>query len=1028
MSRYLNILFVCAVSLIVLDFQGQGKGVELAITQGHSDNIEHIAVSENEKYFASISADHELIIWDYQTGYQISQSFISASIISIGFSKNSEEELIIDLKNQKQWRLNTIDMDFKQDSISSFVLSNNVDNGARLKVELDEAKITLLDQNGDKVKSRTSDYFDQPFSSCLVSKSGIIFASCTDGIIYVFDENLKLTKQLKGHNSDVNCLSFSENEKYLFSGSSDRSIIKWNIESLQLEYRYAGQNFALYGISLNEDETKISFGDEVGYVKTIDLLSPSLEIQSKRLSNYPLTQTRSINDEKVVVSGKDNSIYILDKNVNIVSKTKGEKGLFSANHTLFTKGLGLYKESFVDYKSLVLAPSKNTLVTYSEFYNPLKPTHIKIHNIENPKKVRSSPKLFIKNINEATDIFFVNDSVIINAYPKSDGNHILKFWKFNANKLGKIYTKEVLINDQLIQVEKLNDSSLVGISNSHLIKYNLEGEVINKLELTEPQKIRNLNGSMMLVSFIDNSFCLIDFAAGVPLVSDKYEGHTNFITGAVWSEKSQMIYTSSTDGTIRFWKLIVSSPLLTLVPLGENKSIVINSNNYYMTSSNRLSSFGFKKGELFFLPEQFDLKYNRPDKVLSNAPFVDSSLISAYKRAYQKRLRKLNFSGEMLSEDFHIPNIEIININDLKNSQNSDSVTLDLAMIDTKFNLKSVNIWINGVCLFGEKGYSLKNINAPELNKKFTLNLAEGTNNIQVSVVNEAGAESYRKSKIINVESTDRVVNNLYVLAFGTSQYVQSEYNLKFADKDALDFAAIMSKNKYHDQVFTKTILNENFTLESILDARKFLASAGVNDQVMVFVAGHGVLDDNLDYYLATYDMDFQNPADRGLPYSDLEDILDGIKPLKKSLFLDACHSGEIDKEEVELAENSNTETGDIQFRSIGSKVITKDGVPSTELTSNLFLDLRKGTGATVISSAGGLEFAMESNKWKNGLFTYTFIKGITSKKADLNKDGEILLSEIQKYVQAEVLNLSNGLQKPTSRIENVTLDYPIWK
>jgi hypothetical protein len=155
---------------------------------------------------------------------------------------------------------------------------------------------------------------------------------------------------------------------------------------------------------------------------------------------------------------------------------------------------------------------------------------------------------------------------------------------------------------------------------------------------------------------------------------------------------------------------------------------------------------------------------------------------------------------------------------------------------------------------------------------------------------------------------------------------------------------------------------------------------------------------------------------------------LDGIKPLKKSLFLDACHSGEIDKEEVELAENSNTETGDIQFRSIGSKVITKDGVPSTELTSNLFLDLRKGTGATVISSAGGLEFAMESNKWKNGLFTYTFIKGITSEKADLNKDGEILLSEIQKYVQAEVLNLSNGLQKPTSRIENVTLDYPIWK
>jgi hypothetical protein len=149
----------------------------------------------------------------------------------------------------------------------------------------------------------------------------------------------------------------------------------------------------------------------------------------------------------------------------------------------------------------------------------------------------------------------------------------------------------------------------------------------------------------------------------------------------------------------------------------------------------------------------------------------------------------------------------------------------------------------------------------------------------------------------------------------------------------------------------------------------------------MIFIAGHGVLDANLDYYFATYDMDFQQPQERGLAYEDLESLLDGIKPLKKTLMIDACHSGEIDKDEVELAEADNGEEGDVQFRAVGNTATPKLGVQNTsELTKSLFTDLRKGTGATVISSAGGMEFAMEGDDWNNGLFTYCLIKGIQSK------------------------------------------------
>ena len=69
----------------------------------------------------------------------------------------------------------------------------------------------------------------------------------------------------------------------------------------------------------------------------------------------------------------------------------------------------------------------------------------------------------------------------------------------------------------------------------------------------------------------------------------------------------------------------------------------------------------------------------------------------------------------------------------------------------------------------------------------------------------------------------------------------------------------------------------------------------------------------------------------------------------------------------------------------------------------------------------------MESGEWKNGLFTYSLINGIKSKEADLNKDGKIMLSELQKYVQSQVVKLSGGKQQPTSRIENISMDFRVW-
>ena len=184
------------------------------------------------------------------------------------------------------------------------------------------------------------------------------------------------------------------------------------------------------------------------------------------------------------------------------------------------------------------------------------------------------------------------------------------------------------------------------------------------------------------------------------------------------------------------------------------------------------------------------------------------------------------------------------------------------------------------------------------------------------------------------------------------------------------------------------------------------------------------------DYNDCTHDINFNDPAMNGIAYGELEQLFDGIKAIRKLLIMDTCHSGELFKDEVEEIEKIDSEEEDIVFRSTNATTVLRErqGLKATnEAVKEMFNDLNRGTGTTVISSAGGVEFAMESESWKNGLFTFSFLEGVQSMSADLNRDGKIYLSELQDFVNTEVEIISKGKQKPTARAENISLDYQIW-
>ena len=340
---------------------------------------------------------------------------------------------------------------------------------------------------------------------------------------------------------------------------------------------------------------------------------------------------------------------------------------------------------------------------------------------------------------------------------------------------------------------------------------------------------------------------------------------------------------------------------------------------------------------------------------------------------------------------------------------------------------------VNEVPVHGPEGIPISQSLVKQISYKIPVTLSQGRNKIQVSVINEKGSESPRE--MLNIVQTSPTVKpNLYVLAIGVSDYLDNDFDLKYAAKDANDLITLLKTPKtpaFYGQVKTMSIANQDATRENIIKAKEFLMQVSVDDEVILFVAGHGLLDDKLNWYFATHDIDFSNPAIRGVKYEELEGLITGIPARKKLMMMDACHSGEVDKAESSLvAATVANSSPNVKSRGFKSKMVVQNPVglkTSFEMMQQLFADLSNGSGAMVISSAGGAEFAFESPQWNNGVFTYSVLEGLKTGNADKNKDKTITVSELRDYVIAKVQNLTQGKQTPTSRKENLEFDFRVW-
>ena len=506
------------------------------------------------------------------------------------------------------------------------------------------------------------------------------------------------------------------------------------------------------------------------------------------------------------------------------------------------------------------------------------------------------------------------------------------------------------------------------------------------------------------------------------------KNHNAAVIDVKVSPDSKFIYTADKQGDVVVWDTNTLSPIVNLHRLGKDDYIYITPDNYYTGSKGLFDKVHFINGSKIISFEQYDLSYNRPDIILQRLG-GDKQMIKMLHKAWQKRVRRMGINPDSLSIERHAPTTIITNERAIPQITKNEFVNLMIKAKDTKYRLSRIMISVNGVPIDSRWGKDVSTLQKKEIEIDKRIELVSERNYIEVSCVNEKGVESYKT--YMNVWCEKKVEKpTLYLALIGISEYKDPEYRLGYAAKDANDFELLIKKcckDKFKS-IEVKTITNENATLENIVSLHDFYSKAGIDDVAAIFYAGHGVLDSDLNYYLAMHDIDFGNPTERGLKYEDFENILDGIRPLAKYCFIDACHSGRIDKEEFIVDNSKKIAKGSLVFRGgQGYKTLSAESININRMIQSLFTDFSRGNGATILSSSNGVEVAIETADKSNGLFTWALKQVLTSRSADTNKDGSISMSELAESVSRYVVDLSSGTQTPGMRLENKYINFSLF-
>ena len=480
----------------------------------------------------------------------------------------------------------------------------------------------------------------------------------------------------------------------------------------------------------------------------------------------------------------------------------------------------------------------------------------------------------------------------------------------------------------------------------------------------------------------------------------------------------QRLYAQTSDAAVHVLDIeapVTLALLASVYPVADQGALILTPDGEYAASRDAVSQVTRREGMTLRAFTLFDGERNRPDRVLAALGHAQPDYLAQLAQLVTLRQQRLATRGARLSGDL------------LPTWSRTPPLVHDRRELEVVVGGPDdarLHLFVANVRATPDDGVPVRGGEA-----RHTLSLMPGENRITAHLTLADGRRS--DDLMAQVYSTAAATTRrTFLVGVGVSEYAQSQYDLRYAAKDIEDVAAHFATLE-GEHIETLLLTDGQATRSAILRAQRFLARAGLDDRVILYFAGHGVLADDGVYYFAPSDMDFEAPGSRGVRFDEIEGLLANTRARERLIFIDSCHAGENDDGAAGLLPTSVLLAGgdgEVSARGLRRIGAIPDDAPEIDrpLLEDIFVELREGSGAHVIAASGAMEFALESARWNNGVFTAAVLEGLEAMAADLNGDRQIRVDELRRFVADRVAQRTQGRQVPTVRGSNPALDFAI--
>ena len=510
------------------------------------------------------------------------------------------------------------------------------------------------------------------------------------------------------------------------------------------------------------------------------------------------------------------------------------------------------------------------------------------------------------------------------------------------------------------------------------------------------------DGRQVLTGGLDRTARLWDPKTGKEKC--RFRGHTNRVSFVASSPDGRWVLTASADHTVRLWDASTGKERCQLLqfPAG-GWAVVDDAGRYDASDAGHVDGLHWAIGSERVTLDQLKDRYYEPGLLAK---------ITGFNR---EPLREV---ADLAAPRLY-PAVELI-------EPTPQEPTLSVRLTDQGGGIGRVVVRINGKQITGDARGRDADPHAKQLLLKIPLandpRIRPGAKNlIEVEAYNAAHYLRSRPQKCVYRAPGEPVATRtqLWAIVAGVSRYRNETLNLRYAARDADDFAQALKASAsrlFGPKKVHVTLLSTSGSDASTHPTRDNLTKAFVaaqaarpGDILVVFLAGHGASygGQDGDFYYRTCDalsFDLTDPEVRrqtALASNEFIDWITRIPADKQVLILDTCASGRM-----------------------AQILADKRGVPSSQIRA--LERVKDATGMHVLAGCSADQSSYETSRFGQGLLTHCLLLGIQG--AALRESQFVDVVQLFSFAEDQVPQLARGIggiQRPvmTSPRESRSFD-----